>query len=448
MPSATEVDKLTYLKSIKSVRETNACTKDLILQNKLTNFDVDLSKLDDVVDFVAETILSGYPTKESFQTIPVHGRYQHFEGNNRPRLTNLIENEFSELSDLEKCKKVVDLFIVSVLLDAGAGNQWAFEEDGLKIGRSEGIAVASFHMFINGQLSSDSENDKYVVNGEKLLSLSTDEWTKAFQISESNPMAGLDGRIQLMRKLGSALTTNKEIFGEDGRPGNIVDFLIKKSTVTEEGYSVELEDLWMALMDGLSPVWPEEGRIKVYGKVIGDAWILQNKVNDSIKKFETEDIPEWSRVVTFHKLTQWLTYSLFLPLQKFAGFKILNANYMTGLPEYRNGGLFVDLSLLSLKPEQLEKGLSFSKKVGFNPDIPTFVPADDVIVEWRSCTICLLDYLLPLINKKLEVAGTEYELALPQLIEAGSWSSGRRIAKKLRANGGPPIELFADGTVF
>ncbi|EIF46574.1 duf1688 domain-containing protein [Brettanomyces bruxellensis AWRI1499] len=121
---------------------------------------------------------------------------------------------------------------------------------------------------------------------------------------------------------------------------------------------------------------------------------------------------------------------------------------MTGLPEYRNGGLFVDSGVLTLKPEQKEKGLALSVKLKTNVSIPTYVPDDDVIVEWRSCTICLLDELLVLVNHKLQITGTKYELTLPQLIEAGSWKSGRRIAKQFRKNGGPPIELHADGTVF
>ncbi|GME84944.1 unnamed protein product [[Candida] boidinii] len=123
---------------------------------------------------------------------------------------------------------------------------------------------------------------------------------------------------------------------------------------------------------------------------------------------------------------------------------------MTGLPEYRNGGLFIDFKLLNLKKEKLEQGLKLSKEINSKTlNIPTFIPSDDVIVEWRSCTICLLDYILPIINDNLKIKGTKYELSLPQLIEAGSWKSGRLIAKELRPeNSGPPIDLLADGTVF
>ena len=44
---------------------------------------------------------------------------------------------------------MIDLFLVSVLLDAGAGTQWSFKsaENGKVYRRSEGIAVASLEMF-------------------------------------------------------------------------------------------------------------------------------------------------------------------------------------------------------------------------------------------------------------------------------------------------------------
>ncbi|VEU19374.1 DEKNAAC100443 [Brettanomyces naardenensis] len=437
--------ELEYLYSIRSVRDTNQCTDGLIEENRLTNFDVDSSKFDSVVDFVISTIESSYETKESLLTIPIHGRYQHFEGNGKPRLTNLINDQLKGETDLEICKKLVDLFMVSVLLDAGAGNEWKYtEDDGTVVSRSEGLAVASFHMFSNGDFS-DSKKDKYQVNGSKLANFSEEEMKKGFQVTSSNPIAGFEGRYQMIRHLGQTLVENKEVFGEDARPGNMVDYLIANKA---KGRQLDLEDLWMCLIKSLQPIWPTEGRIKVSGETIGDVWFLQNRIDYSKKKFGKDDVPEWSKVVTFHKLVQWLTYSLFLPLIKYGHFEILNANYMTGLPEYRNGGLFVDLGLLTLKPDQLARGLEFSKKVGFNPEIPTFTPEDDVIVEWRSCIICLLDRLLPLVNGKMGISGTKYEMSLPQLIEAGSWSSGRAIAKKLRSNGGPPIELFADGTVF
>jgi hypothetical protein len=34
------------------------------------------------------------------------------------------------------------------------------------------------------------------------------------------------------------------------------------------------------------------------------------------------------------------------------------------------------------------------------------------------------------------------------MLEGGSWAAGRRIARSLRADGGSPITVISDGTVF
>lgn len=54
-----------------------------------------------------------------------------------------------EIDNTEKCKRLIDLFLVSVLLDAGAGTEWSYKspENGRIYRRSEGIAVASLDMF-------------------------------------------------------------------------------------------------------------------------------------------------------------------------------------------------------------------------------------------------------------------------------------------------------------
>jgi hypothetical protein len=57
----------------------------------------------------------------------------------------------------EKTKRLIDLFLVSVLLDAGAGNDWTYRDEfsGKSFSRSEGLGVASFNMFKEGFFSSD-----------------------------------------------------------------------------------------------------------------------------------------------------------------------------------------------------------------------------------------------------------------------------------------------------
>jgi hypothetical protein len=116
---------------------------------------------------------------------------------------------------------------------------------------------------------------------------------------------------------------------------------------------------------------------------------------------------------------------------------------MTGLPEYRNGGLLVDLGVLKLKPKDLAAGLERAKQSG-SSNIPLFATGDDVIVEWRACTVGFLDLILTRVNQTIPK-----RITLPQLLEAGTWTSGRRIAAAKRpCTNGPPIDIISDGTVF
>ncbi|KAJ3519013.1 hypothetical protein NMY22_g13394 [Coprinellus aureogranulatus] len=112
---------------------------------------------------------------------------------------------------------------------------------------------------------------------------------------------------------------------------------------------------------------------------------------------------------------------------------------MTGLPEYRNGGLLVDTGVLSLK----EGALPIDPKSG----LPHAVPSHPAIVEWRAMTVIELDRLAAAIRKALNV--TEDQLTLAQILESATWNGGREIAKRKRpSTGGPPIEIDSDGTVF
>jgi hypothetical protein len=66
--------------------------------------------------------------------------------------------------------------------------------------------------------------------------------------------------------------------------------------------------------------------------------------------------------VPFHKLSQWLAYSLVEVFEE-AGVPVHGLDELTGLPEYRNGGLFLDLGVLALRdPALAEAPLPVSTK--------------------------------------------------------------------------------------
>jgi len=116
----------------------------------------------------------------------------------------------------------LDLFLVSVLLDAGAGNTWSYKskENGRTYRRSEGLAIASLEMFKAGLFSSN-ETQPCQVDADGLRKLTVELMAEGLQVSENNPIAGLEGRTGLLIRLADALD-NQQLFGADARPGNML----------------------------------------------------------------------------------------------------------------------------------------------------------------------------------------------------------------------------------
>jgi hypothetical protein len=200
------------------------------------------------------------------------------------------------------------------------------------------------------------------------------------------------------------------------------DYLISHPrTLVSSVPIVPLPILWSVIVDGLAAIWPAS-RTVIDGTSLGDAWPL------SILPVTAASQP-WETIVPFHKLSQWLCYSLMQPMSKIMNIQFSGAELMTGLPEYRNGGLFIDTGVLTLKEEETKRGLEeFHRnakregKVG-REVTPMFTPDDDVVVEWRAVTVGFLDLLLDKVNASLGLQGGE-KLTLPQMLEAGSWKVG------------------------
>jgi hypothetical protein len=105
---------------------------------------------------------------------------------------------------------------------------------------------------------------------------------------------------------------------------------------------------------------------------------------------------------------------------------------LTALAEYRNGGLLVDLG--AIRP-----------RAPIDPLLRHDV-GSELVVEWRGLTVALMDPLVGLVRERL---GLDSNFAMPQLLQGGTWSAGRKIAHALRPpDGPPPIAVAADGTVF
>jgi hypothetical protein len=359
-----------------------------------------------VADYVIEVMRCEYPDLQ----IPFHSRWRHFEVGGIPRLGQL-NSRLIGLTPLEKAAAKFDLAIVSVLLDAGAGNNWRYDEQdtGLSLSRSEGLAVASLQMFSQGVFAS---NNLLQVDAQRLQALTETELATGFQVNVENPLVGIYGRLKLLQKLGEALVASPDLFGDENpRPGNLVNYLLSKS----QNGKLAAATVLSAVLEGLSDIWPS--RLEIAGMNLGDVWQHSAVKDDGL--------------VPFHKLSQWLTYSLLEPLQEL-GLEITGLDALTGLPEYRNGGLCLDLGLISAKDSDV---LRLSHSV-----------ASEFIVEWRALTVILLDKIAATVREKLGMSPEE--LPLVKILQGGTWTAGRKIAAELRMGGTLPIQIESDGTVF
>jgi len=398
----TEKD-LDFLLSPLAVRESGERILALTQEGQ-THFRYHPEKLPEVVEYVVDVIRENYPDFE----IPFHSRWGHFRAGGRDRVQTL-EAKMAGWDPLEKARAKLDLVITSVLLDAGAGPQWVFAEKGTgkNFNRSEGLGVASFYLFMGGFLSEDPALP-FRATAEGLCQLTLEELALVFQVRRENPLVGIEGRLSLLHNLGETLQRKKDLF-PGGRPGGLVDYLRQSY-----GHKVTGPQLLRAVLDGLGDIWP--GRLRLGGVNLGDIWSY-SKVPGGL--------------AAFHKLSQWMTYSLMEPLME-AGFEVSEVEKLTGLAEYRNGGLLLDRGLISLR----DPGLL---SVAHRPD-------SELVIEWRGLTVALLDRIGEGVRQKLQRTSAEFPLA--KVLEGGTWWAGRKAAKALRADGAPPLKVESDGTVF
>ncbi|TKY87100.1 hypothetical protein EX895_003777 [Sporisorium graminicola] len=464
-PAASTVSAdVAYLRTLPAVRER--CYKIFTSASAASEgeyFTYDASKEDDVADYCINIIQRDFGT--NYAAIPPHGRWRHFDVGAIPRVTTLLSewagvgraNAAKAVEPAEAARRLVDLFMVSVLLDAGAGTKWKYEEKktGLSYGRSEGLAVASLDMFLNGRFCGEQGDEdfgaRHKVDAAGLKNLSSDMLAIDMQVHPTeNPMTGLEGRANLLVKLGEALESDKHGFfsgpsssaanipAAQRRPGFLVDYLAAhpstKHSPTGKGAEVSYPVLWEVLMYGLAPIWPAS-RTHLDGVAMGDVW-----PNKTLAKLNNVPLDTQGAMVPFHKLSQWMCYSLMEAMEKTLGWHFVDAQHGTGLPEYRNGGLFVDLGVLVPKQTLLEAS---GASEGSVPQLAAEHPA---IVEWRALTVVLLDRTAERIRAKLGVG--KAVLNLKQVLEAATWKGGREIAAEKRTGGGPPINVLSDGTVF
>lgn len=402
-------EALLHLASGAAVRKQAHRMLELALEGK-TAFEVHLEKLPQVVTLVLDETRRNYPDG----SIPFHSRWEHFKAGGVDRVA-LLDQRLKRLSPVDRARAKLDLAIVSVLLDAGSGPEWKYRSaEGAVVTRSEGLAVASFDAFCaglfgNAPLHGDGKS-AFRVDASALEALTPEALGQAMQVGPGNPLVGLADRCGLLNRLGASCRAYPEYFGaHEPRPGNLIDHWRALAIDGE----VSATDLLQAVLLGFQKMWPP--RLTVDGVGFGDVWTH----------------PLLAEPLPFHKLSQWMTYSLIEPVEE-AGIRVTGVDQLTGLPEYRNGGLFLDLGVLAFRdPSQARRKFEVQ-------ELP--------ILEWRALTVALLDRVGEAVRR--ELGKTEAELPLGRVLQGGTWSAGRRIAAELRPGGGPPLQLVTDGTVF
>ncbi|NDC38361.1 MAG: DUF1688 family protein [Proteobacteria bacterium] len=254
------------------------------------------------------------------------------------------------------------------------------------------------------------------VDSAGLRALTLTGLAEAFQVSSSNPLLGLEGRLSLLHRLADALELAPRYFATGGsyRPGALANTLPFSANKT-----INASEVLKAVLLGLGPIWP--GRLSLHGVSLGDTW--------KHPKIAAPD--ETNGLIPFHKLSQWLTYSLLEPLEEL-GVTIAAMDELTGLAEYRNGGLFIDMGVI-------------------NPRDPTTLltahaPGSEVIIEWRALTVALLDIVADRV--RLSLGFTPGQFPLARVLQGGTWSAGRLVALERRPGAGSPLIITSDGTVF
>lgn len=399
----------TPLLSARAVRARSHAVLDHVAAGRSPHWRWEPSRLAATVAAVVETTRASYPDLR----VPVHSRWRHFEARGADRWAALADAAglAGEAQRLERARVRIDLVIPSVLLDAGAGAAWHYDDaaHGQRLSRSEGLGVASFDWFARGGWSADAKAPLRT-DAAALAAVTPDALAGAFQVGADNPLVGLDGRAALLRRLGEVMAATPAVFGAPARLGNMLDFLLMQA----EGDRIDADVVLGTLLRALGPVWP--GRLSLEGVNLGDCW------------HHPATADGW---MPFHKLTQWLTYSLLEPLAD-AGLTVTGLDVLTGLPEYRNGGLLLDTGLL----------------VPASGALPTALLSvdDPAIVEWRAVTVAALDLIAEGVRATLGLSAEAFPLAC--VLEGGTWATGRRLAAARRPGGAPPLNIASDGTVF
>jgi hypothetical protein len=240
------------LLSARAVRERAHRMLAIGLDDRLPNFGIDLDRMESAVELVLETTRKAYPSFE----VPFHSRWRHFVANGANRWAT-IADQTNWPDRAARARAELDLAMVSVFLDAGAGPSWRYRDPitGSAIGRSEGLGLASLAMFAGGVFSADPHHPLRV-DANVLANISVADIERGLQVSDLNPLVGIEGRADLLRRLGALVASKPDVFGrgDTPRPGGLFDRL----AMLADDLELPAPTILAELLQQLGPICPRD----------------------------------------------------------------------------------------------------------------------------------------------------------------------------------------------
>ncbi|KAI8354608.1 hypothetical protein EDC96DRAFT_516679 [Choanephora cucurbitarum] len=435
--SSTKVDKESsqYMSSLHSVRYSCFKVQEVAAKDKLCHFDLDPSKLEDMVQLVVSILKRDH---NDFTKIPSYGCWRYFDSDGVSCIQKLIDS-WANVDTTEQVRRVLDLFVVFILLDCNLGRDYAFRESTTNYTnkRREGVAAGVWKMFLAGTFSADP-NQPHKVDLKALIDLTQSDFSNGFENNLFESEDSLDDKYRLIKHLANVLQSRSGYFGSkeghDRRPGNLIDYLLLHPTTikTRKGPLIHIEAIW--------PVVLEISKPSVFNNSLdqlGDVWSCPTLGPNEL--------------VSFHDLSQWMVYSIIEPMEKLMGAIIEGTEQLTSPSDYPNGGLLIDTGFIALKKEDYERGVEMFHRNSLLPGqpkvevIPMFDISDPVVIEWRALTTAYMDLLSEQVRNVLRVE--KKTLRLSQIIQSGTHTAGRELAEITRPNTQEPPIIMKIHTV-
>ena len=197
-----------------------------------------------------ETTRNAYPSFD----VPFHSRWRHFSVNGDDRWAAVADcPDWPDRAALARAE--FDLAIVSVFLDAGAGPSGATSMEDRISYRSLGRIGACELRHVHGWRFLGGSTEPLRVDADMLANLDVADLARGMQVTDDNPLVGLDGRADLLRRLGRLVASKPDIFGshDTPRPGGLYDRLA--SWPMEESFQADDSD---GASHHLGPIWPAD----------------------------------------------------------------------------------------------------------------------------------------------------------------------------------------------